>query len=238
VAEFEAAVRGLKAGDAGRAEVHYPADHSDPSLAGKVVPFVLSVQSVKEKRLPALDDDLARDLQLESLDALKAQIRTDLERRVSDESERDLRESLVDSLLQANVFEVPASMVDHYLEAALAEWEGNAQRAGVEPDAERRQEFATAVRPSAERAVKRALALESLARANGLHVSEEDVDRWIEDRVQTGGSGGADVRKFFADVRRRRRLRGELTDEKVFEFLKGKAEITEVSRPAVEPQAG
>jgi len=238
VAGFETAVRGLRAGESGRAAVEYPADHSDPELAGKTVSFVLTLQSVKEKRLPALDDDLARDLGLESLETLRSQIRTDLEKRVADESERDLRESLVDSLLQANAFEAPSSMVDQYLEAALSEWDGNARRAGVEPDAERRQEFAQAIRPSAERAVKRALALESLARANGLHVSEEDVDRWIEDRVQAGGSGGPDVRKFFTDVRRRRRLRGELTDEKVFDFLKGKAEISEVSRPAVEPQAG
>jgi trigger factor len=238
VAGFESAVRGLRGGDSARAEVEYPADHSDAGLAGKTVSFQLTLQSVKEKRLPALDDDLARDLGIESLETLRSQIRTDLEKRVSDESERDLRESLVDSLLQANAFEAPSSMVDHYLEAAMSEWDGNARRAGVEPDDARRQEFAQAMRPSAERAVKRALALESLARANGLHVSEEDVDRWIEDRVQAGGSGGPDVRKFFADVRRRRRLRGELTDEKVFEFLKGKAEITEVSRPATEPQAG
>jgi trigger factor len=235
---FDTAVRGLQPGATAHASVDYPADYADQTLAGRTVAFVLTLVAIKEKRLPEVDDEFARDLGLEDLAALRERVRADLGRRVGEESERDLRESLVDWLVQANPFEAPESMVEQYLAAALADYDQTWRRVGLEPDAGKRQEFAQAARPSAERAVRRALLLESLSKQHDLNVSEEDVDRWIEDRVQASGPGAGDVRAFFADVRRRRRLRSDLTDEKVFEFLKGQAQINEVERPAMPPDAG
>lgn len=235
IPQFEAAVRGLAAGATAQPEVNYPADHPDPALAGRAVAFVLTVGSVKEKRVPVLDDEFARDLGFEDLTVLRTQARSEVERRLQSESERSLRDSLVDSLLQANPFEAPESMVEQAIEHALTDYDRTWQRIGMEPDPEHRQEYARATRPAAERIVKRALVLESLSAQHDLHVAEEDVDRWIEDKVLASGSGASEVRAFFTDVRRRRRLRSELTDDKVFEFLKGKAEITEVQRPADPP---
>jgi trigger factor len=232
VPEFEAALRGKSAGDTTQAEIRYPADHQEPELAGQAVQFVLTLQAVKEKRVPAADDDLARDLGLENLEALRTRIRADLERRVREDADRDLRESLVDALLQANPFEAPASMVQQYVEAVSKDWEESRRRAGVSVDDSQRQEFAQHAQQAGERVVKRALVLEAVAREHGLQVSEEDVDKWIEEKVQAGGPGAAEMRAFFAEARRRRRLHGELTDDKVFGFLTSKAEITEVPREA------
>jgi hypothetical protein len=64
-----------------------------------------------------------------------------------------------------------------------------------------------------------------------LQATAEEVDAWIEERVQAGGSEAAKVRRFFADPERKRRLRNELTEDKVFEFVKGKAQVVEVPRP-------
>jgi len=238
VTEFETAVRGRRPGETMTTTVAYPADYSDPEVAGKTVAFILTLAAVKEKHLPADDDDFARELGFESRGELETRIRADLERRIRDESERDLRESLVDWLLQANPFEAPESMVEQYLEAALADYDSSWRRIGVQPEEEKRQEFVRAARPAAERAVRRALVLESLAKQHGLHVTEEQVDSWIEEKVQASGSGASEVRGFFADARRRRRLRGELTDDAVFGFLESKAAIDEVTRPAAEVSAG
>jgi trigger factor len=239
VAEFDAAVRGLRPGDTARAEVPYAADHENPELAGKIVAFILTLQAVKEKHLPALDDDLAREVGVEGgLEALRSQVHADLERRRSDESERELREAIVDRLLEANRFEAPVSMVDQYLEALLEDYDERLRRMRMQPDETRRQEFAASARPAAERTVKRSLLLDALTRQHELGVTEEDVDKWIEDKVQAGGSGAAEMRAFFADAKRRRRLRSELGEEKVFEFLKSKVEIDEVSRPEAPSQAG
>lgn len=231
VAEFETAARGKRVGETSRAEVRYGDDHSDPDLAGKLVAFILTLQAVKEKRLPALDDEFAKDLGAESLEGLRQRVRQDLEKRVQDESERELRESLVDDLLQKNKFESPQSMLERYIEILVGEYDERRQRAHLPPDPEERQKFAGSIRPAADRGVRRQLLLDCVAEAHELRASEEDVDKWIEDKVQAEGSESTRMRAFFSDKQRRRQLRNELTDQKVFEFLKSKAEIREITAP-------
>jgi trigger factor len=238
VAEFEGAARGRRAGETSPAQVAYPDDHEDPALAGRNVSFRITIRSVKEKRLPELDDDLAREVGVEDLATLRAQVRTDLERRVGEESRRDLHESLVDHLLQQNPFEAPQSLVEQYLDYVRKDWEGRQQRLRMpEPDAAQRDEFLRAARPAAERAVRRGLLLDQLASQHGITVSEADVDKWIEERVLASGSRGAEVRGFLSESGRRRRLRSDLVEDRVFEFLVGQASITEVERTA-QPGAG
>jgi len=101
----------------------------------------------------------------------------------------------------------------------------------MEVDPEKRKAMEESSRPAAERAVKRTLLLEEIKKQFDLEATEEDVDQWIEEKVLTGGEEGKKVRKFFADPKRRRRLRGELTDTRVFDYVKSKATITEVPRP-------
>jgi trigger factor len=239
VAEFEAAARGRRASESARAEIAYPVDYEDAELAGRTIPFQVTVRAVKEKRLPALDDDLGRTLGLDDLAALRQQIRADLERRIASESERDLRESLVDHLLRDNTFEAPQTMVEQFLDVVRKDWEERRERLRQgPPDDAQRQEFLQAARPAAERMVRRGLLLDQLATQHGIAVSEEDVDSWIEERVVAGGSRAAEVRAFFADVRRRRRLRSDLAEEKVFAFLAGKAQVTEVTRELAADTAG
>ena len=231
VPEFEAAVRGQGAGATVRAEVRYSADHENPEVAGRLVAFFLTLKEVKEKHLPALDDDLARDLGQENLEALRVWVRADLARQLAEESERDAREKLVDAILAANPFEVPRSLVERYEEAVLADYDERHRQMRVAVDAEKREQLRTAARPSAERAARRALLVEHVAKVQELQATEEDVDRWIEEKVQARGSEGPRVRAFFSPLERRNRLRNELTEEKVFTFLKGKAQIVEVQRP-------
>ena len=230
VAEFEEAVRGLQDGDTARAEIRYPANHDNPELAGKLVAMILTVNEVKEKRLPQLDDELARDLDLENLEELRSKVREDLERRLAQESERDLQERIVDALLAANPLEPPVSMVDTYMAAVMHDYEKRHQQMQMPVDPEKRQEMQASARPAAERAVKRTLLIEELKKNFELEASEEDVDKWIEEKVEAGGTEGKKVRSFFADPDRRRRLRGELTDTRVFDYIKSKATITEVPR--------
>ncbi len=232
VPEFENAVRGLSAGDSAKAEVHYADDHENKELAGRNVAFVLTLKEVKEKRLPELDDELARDLGLDDLATLRQRVRDDLEKKIEEESERDVREKIVDAILAAHPFEAPKTMVERYLDAVTQEYDERHRRMQAEPEPEKRDEFRNSARPAAERAVRRMLLVETLQDEQGLKATEEDVDKWIEERVQAENSADSRVRKFFADPERRRRLRNDLTEDKVFEFLKGKAQIRESERPA------
>ena len=237
VEEFENAVRGRSAGDTAETSIQYPDDYGDANLAGKRVAFLLTLQGVKEKRLPELDDEFARDLSAESLADLRAKVKADLERRERDESERELRESLVDALIAAHPFEAPASMVERYGKAMLEDYEERARRADQTLDDTQRQQFQAAMQPVAERAVRRGILLDAVSEHQKLGASEEDVDRWIDEKVEAGGPGATEMRAFFAERSRRRRLKNELTETKVFEFLQSRANITEVQRASA-PEIG
>ncbi len=143
-----------------------------------------------------------------------------------------MREKIIDAMLAANPFEAPNTMVERYLDAVMQDYEERHRQMQMEPDQEKRDEFRNSARPSAERAVRRMLMVEKLQGDNELKASEEDVDKWIDERVQAEDSADSRVRKFFADPERRRRLRSDLTEDKVFEFVKSKVQIKETTRPA------
>lgn len=230
VPEFETAVRGLSAGQSASARVQYPEDHDNKEIAGKVVAFVLTLQDVKEKSLPALDDELARDLGLEDLEALRERVRQQVERKLADASARDLRERLVDAAIAAHPFEVPQSMVEPLLDLVVKDAEERHRRLRLEMADDRRQALRQSARPAAERAARRMLLVEQLATTHALQATAEEVDKWIEERVQADGPDAARLRRFFADPERRRRLQSELTDDKVFAFVRSKAQVLEVPR--------
>ncbi|HZM17305.1 MAG TPA: trigger factor [Candidatus Krumholzibacteria bacterium] len=230
VAEFEAATRGLTPGQSAKAEVQYAADHENKEVAGKLVAFLLTLQDVKEKHLPALDDELGRDLGLENLEALRQKVQADLERRMAEASERDLREKLVDGLLTAHPFEVPPSMVQRFLDLVVEDYEERHRRMRLEVAPDKREALRQSAQPSAERAARRALLVEHLATLHELQATAEEVDKWIEEKVPDGPEAPR-LRRYFADAERRRRLRHDLTEDKVFAFVKSKAQVVEVPRP-------
>ena len=230
VVEFEAAVRGLVAGQTARAQVQYAADHDNQEVAGKLVAFVLTLQDVKEKHLPALDDELARDLGLEDFASLRQRVHDDVGRRLAAESDRDLREKLVDAGIAAHPFEVPQSMVERFLDFVVADYEERHRRMRLELASERRDELRQTARPAAERAARRALLVEHLAAAHSLQATPEEVDMWIEEKVQPDGPDAARLRRFFAEPDRRRRLHSDLTEDKVFAFVRSQAQVVEVPR--------
>jgi trigger factor len=236
VAEIESAVRGLATGDTARADVRYESDASAPGDAGKLVALLLTLKEVKEKRLPDLDDELARDLGQQDLEQLRGRLREDLSRRQDEENDHMLEERLVDALIAANPFDAPQTVVQRFLEAMESDFEARYRRARRELADADRQAFREAARPEAERAARRTLLLEALRTQFQIAVSEEDVDKWIEERVQAGGSESGTIRAFFADPQRRRRLRNEMLERRVLEFVRSKATIREVPRPA-EPGA-
>lgn len=234
VAEIEAAVRGLTMGQTARANVRYESrDATAASASGsvKTVSLLLTVKEVKEKRLPELDDELARDLELENLEALRHQVRENLSRQLEEQSQQVLDARLVDALIAANPFEPPSSTVETYLDAMRQDFAARSYRANRDPDEAERQTFEQVARPEAERAARRTVLFDAIRSKHDIDVSEEDIDKWIEDRVEAGGPESGKIRAFFSEPRHRRRLRSEMLDRKVFELLRGQATIRDVPRP-------
>lgn len=220
IPQIEDAIRTLQPGELGEFHVTFPDDFPDEKRRGAEEHIEVRLVGRKVLELPELDDELARQVgAFETLDELKARIREDLERDASQQVEGAIRGRLLDFLLEANPFEVPRSMVERYAESVLGEQSSIPE--------ERRDEILESIRPEAERAVKRLLVIDQIAHTQDLRATEADLDERIED---IAAKNQTSPEKVYANLQKSGRLEAlerELTEQKVFEFLKGQSEITE-----------
>jgi trigger factor len=167
---------------------------------------------------PPLDDDLAKQVgDFETLDALTARVRQDLEKEAADQAEGIVRGRLLDLLIDANPFEVPGSMVDRYVEGVLGDTKG--------VDEERLVEARNQIRPEAERAVKRILVIDRVAETQSLAATDDEIDARIEEIATANETTPAKVYASMQKSGRLDALERDLTERKVFEFLKEQSEI-------------
>ena len=217
IPDIEAAIKTLDVGGSGDFEVTFPPDFPDESRRGDVERIRIVLTGRRVLDVPELNDDLARQVgDFETLDELRARVREDMQKEGADQAENAVRGRLLDLLIEANAFEVPASMVERYADSVMG---------GSELPEERLAELRQQIRPEAERAVKRILVLDRIADAHDLNATEEELDRRIE---EIAGRNETTPAKVYAELQKAGRLETlerELTETKVFDFLKEQSEI-------------
>ena len=182
--EIDSHVGGKKEGDMLEISQPYPASHPDPRVAGKTVLFTLTIKSVKEKKLPALDDEFAKDCgPYNSLQEIKDKLRDGMERALKREIEDTHKDTIIKRLVETHHFDLPESLVERELEAIIRQHmqqqqqrKGGAQELpGKEELTSLRQEH----RDEAARRVKLSLVLEAIAEKEGLTVTQDDFNAEI-----------------------------------------------------------
>ena len=191
--------------------VRWPDDFPDEAQRGKTKTVRVTLQDVKRKELPALDDAFAREVgDFESLDVLTKTVRTELEDNARREAEAAVRQQLLDEIASANPFAVPPSWVRQLID-------GYIQMYRV-PD-EERDRFASEFRPVAERQVRRDLIIDTIAEREGLRATEGDIDVRV---AELASKRNADPGQVYASLQKAGRLKEieqGLTEEKVFKWL-------------------
>jgi len=220
IPDIENAIKTLEAGASGDFDVTFPEDFSDESRRGESERIRITMGSRRTMDVPALDDELAKQVgEFETLEELTSKIREDMEKEASQQSESVVRGRLLDLLVDANPFDVPASMVARYADGII----GNPENI----DPEKIAEFREQIRPEAERAVKRILMIERIAETQSLAASDDDIDARIE---EIAAENNTDAAKVYAELQKAGRLESmerELTENAVFTFLIEKSEITD-----------
>jgi trigger factor len=182
--EIDSHVGGKKEGGVLEISQPYPASHPDPRVAGKTVLFTLTIKSVKEKKLPALDDEFAKDCgPYNSLQEIKDKLRDGMERALKREIEDTHKDTIIKRLVETHHFDLPESLVERELEAIIRQHvqqqqqrKGGAQESpGKEELTSLRQEH----RDEAARRVKLSLVLEAIAEKEGLTVTQDDFNAEI-----------------------------------------------------------
>jgi trigger factor len=208
----------LTPGQTAERSVRWPDDFPDEAQRGKLKPVRVTLQDVKRKALPPLDDTFAREVgDFESLDALSKTVRHDLEEHATREADASVRQQLIDHIVGANPFDVPPSWVNSLLDAYVQAYQV------PEDDAAR---FRAEFRPIAERQVRRDLIIETLAERESLKATEADVDERVSEVAATRGANPAQVYASLQKAGRLKEIEQSLTEDKVYRWLQERNEVT------------
>ena len=220
IPDIEASILTLETGETNEFDIAFPDDFPDESRRGDSERVRISLTSRRQMDLPALDDDLAKQVgDFETLDELKAKVREDMEKEAEQQADSAARSSLLDLIVDANPFDVPASMVRRYSDGIMGD-------ISQIPE-ERLSEFREQIRPEAERAVKRILLIEQIAQTQSLAASDDDIDDRVEEIAEANNTDAAKVYAELQKAGRIESLERELTEKAVFDFLFEQSEITE-----------
>ena len=187
---FEDQLVGAKAGDEVEVKVTFPEDYQATDLAGKAAVFVTKVNEVKAKEVPALDDELAKDLddEVETLDELKAKYRKELEAAKEIAYDDAVEGAALDLAVEnAEIVELPAEMVEDEVHRAMNEFMGNMQRQGISPEmyfqitGTTQEDLHKQYEADADKRVKTNLVIEAVAKAEGFDATEEEIQKEIND---------------------------------------------------------
>jgi trigger factor len=236
---FEDQVVGVKAGDERQINVNFPADYQAKELAGKAATFDLTIKSVKTAGETKIDDELATSLGLQSLDQLTELLKGQIEQELNGLTRTYMKRKLLDQLAEGHDFEVPPSMVEaefgqiwQQLEhEATHEEDPAAALAEMESERDDYQKIA-------ERRVRLGLLLSEIGQANGVEVSQQEMNRLIAQAAQQYGP--EDRQRFMQYVQQEpmaaAQLRAPLYEDKVVDYLFEKSEISdrEVTREELE----
>lgn len=177
---FTEALRGAKVGQELKVEVTYPEDYTENNLGGKTVSYDITVKAIKKRNLPELNDEFATELgDYENMAALETRIREHLLATKQRQSEQETREKLFAALNEKFPFPVPESLVQQQVDARLDRGLRALAAQGMSPDMMRKLDFTrlrAAQRDSAVGEVKTSLLLDRIADAEGLTVSDEELD--------------------------------------------------------------
>lgn len=221
IPSVEEAIMSLATGEEGDFDVRFPDDFPDETRRGQEQKLHIKVTEASAKVLPELNDELAAQVgDFENLEALRARILEDLQADATQRGDAEVRRQLVDQIIEANPFELPASMVERYLDEITGHSHEGEHQHNHTPEEEAEIARARAsLRPQAEWSIKRLLIIDSLADAEGLRATQDDIDQRVEELASRHERTATEVWLQLEKSGQLEVLEREITEEKVFQHL-------------------
>jgi trigger factor len=238
---FEEQLVGAKAGDKVDVTVTFPEDYHAEDLAGKEAVFHCEIHEVKEEQLPELNDDFAMDVsEFDTLEELKEKTREDIRKTKDETSVNAAKDAVVNKVTEANDVEVPASLVDEEIQNIANELDQNLRMQGLSFDqylqftGKDMAGFREDVRDDAEKRAATRIILRSIAAAEGMEVSEEDVDAEMQKLADAYGMELENVKNALAG--NMEAFKKDILTTKVIDMLYENAEVQKVAALATETE--
>lgn len=226
---FDAQMEGAEVGSTREFDVAYATDHANAELAGHTISFRVTVHALARKEVPALDDDFAKDHgECETLAALRARARQQLEAQAARRADEAARAALIEQLVAAHDIVVPDAMV-HRRAHGLAE---DVMQSVRDPRLRQKdthgqiERLAGELEPEARRQVKAALVLEAIARQEMLAVSDDELQAQVDEHVTQAGHSAEQVRAMYQDTDTRGALRARMLQQRALDLVAARSTIT------------
>jgi len=228
---FDAEVTGMAVGESRTFTLSYPADYAVSELAGTSVGYTVHLKELRRRVVPELDDEFAKDLgeELDSLAALRARVRADLEAEAKEASERQLRADLLKQLAKRLPFPVPGALVDREIDRRVEDFARRLMSQQIDP---RRANidwaaFRQGQREPAQESVASALVLDQVARQDNIAVTEADLERELERYAERTGLTPAAVKARLEQEDGLARMQVGLRRETTVNAVLGRVQVAE-----------
>jgi trigger factor len=221
--EFTENLRGAAAGDEKTFEVKYPEDSSDERLAGHTFDYTVKVLSLKQKNLPELNDDFAKEVgEFSGIDDLKKRIRENMEAEKTHTAEREAKDKLVAELVKRNDFEVPEAMVERQIDVRVERGLRALAVQGMRPEDIKKMDvnrLRAGQREQAVQEVKASLLLDKVADLEKVEVTAEEIEQGIRALATQTKQSSETVRARLTRDGALDRIRNRIRHEKTLNLL-------------------
>jgi len=230
---FEDELIGMKKGGTDSFPVKFPETYHASHLAGKDVDFTVSIKGIRIKKLPEIDDQFIKNFErYESLDALRTDVRNNLEEEKKRKIAADFERQLSEKLLANNDFEVPTLYVERQIYYMMADTQQRMAAGGMDP--KRAADFSFKLhdqfREEAIKIVKTTLLLKNIARKEALTVGEDEVEKEIREIAAQRAQDYGTLKKSLEKDDLIENVRSKLLSRKTYELLEEKATITSIRK--------
>jgi trigger factor len=231
---FDEKLVGLTKNSEKSVEITFPANYQKEDLRGKEINSHVKLKQIKEKVLPKLDDEFAKDFgDYNSMEGLKSKIREDLENRERARIKYSLKEQTIDKIIERNQFEIPPTMVDakiqDMIESAKIKLKG--QGMNLESLGGSLDKMRESYREPAKKEVRAGFILESIARKESIKVNDEEIEEELKEIANSLGQSLERVKEFYQKGSAVEELKSQLLKGKTVDFLIEKAKIINVDKP-------
>jgi trigger factor len=234
---FEDQIVGHLPGESFTIDVTFPEGYPHPEVAGKAARFAVTIKELREPQAVAVDDELAKSVGLESLDALKQQVKERLERDYGALARGRLKRQLLDRLAESHDFNLPPGLVNSEFDAIWQQIVADRQAGRLDPEdaGKDEEQLKKEYREIAERRVKLGLLLSEVGRLHNIEVSNDEIGRAVmAEASRYPGNERKVVEYYQRSPEALAQLRAPLYEEKVVDFILGQAKISERKAPVSE----
>ena len=227
---FKDALVNAKKGDTKDVEIEYPADYTNKVLAGKKVVFKTTIVELKEKQLPELNDDFAKDMGLENLEDLKIKIKESMEQEEKRRQESEVERQIVEHLLEKNKFEVPESIVAQQKEYLIKRMSDYMKKQGADDEFIAKQvEFSKdKYLEEANKNVRLSYILNSIYSEEKLEVTDQEIEAEKQKILDSNQARKEEVEKYFTEYKAN--ISASLKEKKIFDFIINNSKITKTEK--------